>query len=105
MEETKNCGTCRWHDEFFGVCYSAKSDRCADTTEPEDSCDKWETDNSVSCRDCCEYDHVKGKKTGYCCRGKKGGRVVNGDDRHHCQYFIKGEFKDRLKLRKEKTDE
>ena len=40
------CGTCRWHkheDISDGwVCVNDQSDHCADWTDYNDACDKWE---------------------------------------------------------------
>lgn len=38
----KTCGTCRWYEDFVGVCFNGDSPNCADFTEPEDGCERWE---------------------------------------------------------------
>ena len=39
---TKTCSTCRWWEDFNGVCFNGDSEYCADFTEPEDGCERWE---------------------------------------------------------------
>lgn len=38
----KNCGSCRWHDDFSWVCCNGDSPYCADFTDDDDTCDQWE---------------------------------------------------------------
>ena len=42
----KACCTCKWwhkeSDEYCQVCVNDESESCADYTEPDDYCDKWE---------------------------------------------------------------
>lgn len=42
---SKTCGTCRWYEDFQGVCCNGDSEFCADFTEPEDGCECWEGRN------------------------------------------------------------
>ena len=42
MNEDKTCSTCCWHDRFSWVCFNGMSERRADFTDPEDSCQWWE---------------------------------------------------------------
>lgn len=37
----KTCGTCRWYEDFQGVCFNGDSPNCADFTDPEDGCECW----------------------------------------------------------------
>lgn len=39
---TKTCSTCRWYEDFNGVCCNGDSEYRADFTEPEDGCECWE---------------------------------------------------------------
>ena len=36
------CQECRWRQDFLGVFFNGDSEYCADFTEPEDSCERWE---------------------------------------------------------------
>lgn len=36
------CSTCRWYEDFQGVCFNGDSEFCADFTDPEDGCGCWE---------------------------------------------------------------
>ena len=36
------CSTCRWYEDFQGVCFNGDSPNCADFTEPDDRCECWE---------------------------------------------------------------
>ena len=38
---TKTCSTCRWYEDFQGVCFNGDSPNCADFTDPEDGCECW----------------------------------------------------------------
>ena len=40
--ETKCCTTCKWYEDFRGVCFNGDSDHCADFTNPDDGCEEWE---------------------------------------------------------------
>lgn len=40
--ETKFCATCKWYEDFQGVCFNGGSEHRADFTDPEDGCDEWE---------------------------------------------------------------
>ena len=42
---TKTCSTCRWYEDFQGVCFNGDSEYRADFTEPEDGCECWEERN------------------------------------------------------------
>ena len=39
---TNICSTCRWYEDFNGVCCNGDSEHRADFTEPEDGCERWE---------------------------------------------------------------
>lgn len=39
---TRCCTTCRWYEDFQGVCFNGDSPNCADFAEPEDVCKGWE---------------------------------------------------------------
>ena len=41
----KRCATCRWYEDFQGVCCNGDSEYRADFTEPEDGCECWEGRN------------------------------------------------------------
>lgn len=36
------CSTCRWYEDYQGVCYNGDSPHRADFTDPEDGCEHWE---------------------------------------------------------------
>ena len=42
-EKTEVCGTCKWYEEFVGVCCNGESKHRADFREPQDSCENWGT--------------------------------------------------------------
>lgn len=45
------CKTCKWYEEFMGVCFNGDSPYCADFTEPEGCCGEWKArmfDDEVS---------------------------------------------------------
>ena len=45
------CKTCKWYEDFQGVCFNGDSPNCADFTGPEDVCEEWEgreADHEVS---------------------------------------------------------
>lgn len=42
---TKRCATCRWYEDFQGVCCNGDSPYCADFTGNEDCCECWEGRN------------------------------------------------------------
>ena len=35
------CATCRWYEDFQGVCFNGDSEHRADFTEPDDGCERW----------------------------------------------------------------
>lgn len=39
---TKCCATCRWYEDYHGVCFNGDSPHCADFTDLEDCCEEWE---------------------------------------------------------------
>ena len=39
------CSTCRWYEDYQGVCFNGDSPNRADFTEPEDGCEEWEGRN------------------------------------------------------------
>ena len=41
----KTCGTCRWYEDFQGVCFNGDSPNCADFTDPKGGCERWEGRN------------------------------------------------------------
>lgn len=40
--ERGNCGNCKWHDDFSGVCCNGDSDFRAEFTATDDKCEHWE---------------------------------------------------------------
>ena len=42
MENSKSCATCRWYEDYQGVCFNGDSPHCADFTDQEDVCEEWE---------------------------------------------------------------
>lgn len=36
------CATCKWYEDFQGVCFNGDSEHRADFTDPEDVCEEWE---------------------------------------------------------------
>ena len=38
----KCCETCKWYEEFQGVCFNGDSPNCADFTASEKYCEEWE---------------------------------------------------------------
>lgn len=42
---TNTCSSCRWYEDFNGVCFNGDSEFCADFTESEDCCECWEERN------------------------------------------------------------
>ena len=44
-EPERSCSTCRWYEDFQGVCCNGNSEHRADFTEPEDGCECWEGRN------------------------------------------------------------
>lgn len=38
----KCCSTCKWYEDFQGVCCNGDSEHRADFTDPEDGCEEWE---------------------------------------------------------------
>ena len=41
-DKPKDCGSCKWHEDFNGVCFNGDSERCAGYTDSDESCDEWE---------------------------------------------------------------
>lgn len=41
MEKTE-CDTCKWYEQFVGVCCNGESRHRADFRDPQESCEKWE---------------------------------------------------------------
>lgn len=41
-DESRICETCRWHDNFSGVCFNGESPNRADFTNPDDTCPEYE---------------------------------------------------------------
>ena len=42
---TNTCSTCRWYEDFNGVCFNGESEWRADFMEPENGCEEWEGRN------------------------------------------------------------
>lgn len=40
--KTKCCATCKWWEDFNGVCFNGYSPYRADFTDGESVCDEWE---------------------------------------------------------------
>lgn len=38
----RRCKTCKWYEDFMGVCFNGDSPHCADFTESEDCCEELE---------------------------------------------------------------
>ena len=38
----RRCKTCKWYEEFMGVCYNGDSPHFADFTDPKQRCREWE---------------------------------------------------------------
>lgn len=41
-DRPKDCGSCKWHEDFNGVCFNGDSERCAGYTDSDESCGEWE---------------------------------------------------------------
>lgn len=41
-EVDMRCGTCRWHEDWTGACFNGDSPNCADFTNSDGYCEKWE---------------------------------------------------------------
>ena len=41
-EGLRNCSSCKWHEDFNGVCFNGDSERRADYTDSDESCGEWE---------------------------------------------------------------
>lgn len=41
-DKSKDCGSCKWHEDFNGVCFNGDSERCAGYTDSDESCGEWE---------------------------------------------------------------
>ena len=39
---TNTCSSCRWYEDFNGVCCNGDSEDCADFTDPKQRCREWE---------------------------------------------------------------
>jgi hypothetical protein len=46
----KKCETCKWHDEWFGVCCNGTSPHCADFTGPDFCCKEWKSGERINLR-------------------------------------------------------
>lgn len=42
VPQDKCCASCAWYEPFQGVCFHGDSPFCADFTEQEQACEKWE---------------------------------------------------------------
>lgn len=42
MTNQKTCNTCRWYEDFQGVCFNGDSPDCADFTDEDHTCRCWE---------------------------------------------------------------
>ena len=42
---TKTCSTCRWYEDFNGVCFNGDSPHCADFIDADKVCEEWEGRN------------------------------------------------------------
>lgn len=42
VEENKCCENCAYHDDWTWVCFNGDSEMCADVTNNDFVCDKWE---------------------------------------------------------------
>ena len=42
---TKTCGTCRWYEDYQGVCCNGDSKWRADFRDADQGCEKWEGRN------------------------------------------------------------
>ena len=42
MKINRTCSTCRWYEDFQGVCFNGDSEYCADFIDPGDVCECWE---------------------------------------------------------------
>ena len=36
------CKTCKWYEDYQGVCFNGDSEYCADFIDPGDVCECWE---------------------------------------------------------------
>ena len=43
--DKKHCGNCAYHDDWTWVCFNGDSEMCADVTNNDFGCDKWEDKN------------------------------------------------------------
>lgn len=43
--KVSSCSTCKWYEDFQGVCFNGDSEHRVDFTGPEDGCEEWETKN------------------------------------------------------------
>lgn len=41
-KKPKCCATCKWYEDFQGVCFNGDSEHRADFTDPNDICEEWE---------------------------------------------------------------
>lgn len=42
MEPKYCCYTCKWYEDFTGVCFNGDSPNCADFMDAYDNCEEWE---------------------------------------------------------------
>ena len=42
MTMDRTCSTCRWYEDYQGVCFNGDSEYCADFIDPGDVCECWE---------------------------------------------------------------
>lgn len=42
MEPRYCCYTCKWYEDFQGVCCNGDSPNCADFMDAYDNCEEWE---------------------------------------------------------------
>lgn len=43
----KRCSTCRWYEDFQGVCCNGDSPHCADFIDADKVCEEWEEKNGI----------------------------------------------------------
>lgn len=48
--ENKKCKTCKWHDDWSAVCCNGESPHCADFTDPDCCCERWESGGRLDLR-------------------------------------------------------
>lgn len=42
MSDKKCCSSCKWYEDFNGVCFNGDSENCADYVTDDAVCNKWE---------------------------------------------------------------